>query len=57
MAISILKNESIRESTAIVIARKVWNELGSSDIRDALKVGRLTHNLQDIESLIRMMKT
>jgi hypothetical protein len=24
---------------------------------DALKVGRLAHNLQDIESVIRMMKT
>jgi replication-associated recombination protein RarA len=57
IAVSLLKKENIGESTAVFIANSVWNELGSRDIRDALKVGQLARNPQDILSVIKIMKT
>jgi hypothetical protein len=39
-----------------VIATKVWNELGSRDIRDVIKVARLATNAEDIPFVISMLK-
>jgi replication-associated recombination protein RarA len=52
-----LTKESVDKVTAIDIAEKVWNELDSRDIRDALKVGRLASNIQEAGSIIGMMKS
>lgn len=51
-----LKKENLDEMTAIYIAEKVWNELNSSDVRDAVKVGRLARNIQEVPFLVKMMK-
>lgn len=40
-----LARENVDECIARVIAEKVWNELGSKDIRDVIKVGRLSTNI------------
>ena len=34
---------------------KVWNELGSRDIRDVIKVARLATNAKDIPFVIKML--
>jgi replication-associated recombination protein RarA len=56
IAVAKLSKEKIDRYTAIFVAKKVWYELGSNDIRDVLKVGRLTENPADIESIVRIMK-
>jgi hypothetical protein len=33
------------------IAKKVWYELDSRDVRDVLKVGRLSDNFADVEPI------
>jgi hypothetical protein len=40
---------------ARVIAEKVWNELGSKDIRDVIKVGRLANSIDEIPFVVRML--
>jgi hypothetical protein len=52
-----LKKENVDEMTAIDTAEKVWDELGSNDVRDAVKVGRLATNLQEVSFVVRMMKS
>jgi Holliday junction DNA helicase RuvB len=56
LAVSRLGKENIDKFTAMFIAKKVWHELGSKDVRDVLKVARLTDNFADVESIIRIMK-
>ena len=41
----------------MIIAQKVWCELGSKDIRDTLKVGRLANNIQEAENIVRIMRS
>jgi Holliday junction DNA helicase RuvB len=56
IAVAKLANEKTDKYTATLIATKVWNELSSKDVRDVLKVGRLTETYADVESIIRIMK-
>jgi holliday junction DNA helicase RuvB len=51
-----LKKEYVNERIARVIATKVWNELGSRDIRDVIKVARLATNAEDIPFVVSMLK-
>lgn len=55
IAAVILKREDIDGITAIDIAEKVWNELGSRDIRDTIKVARLCGN-DKVHSIISALK-
>jgi hypothetical protein len=34
---------------------KVWNELGSSDVRDVVKVARLASTIEEIPFVLRML--
>ncbi len=56
IAVSRLTKEKVDKQVASVIAEKVWNELESKDIRDVVKVARLTETVEDIPFIIRMMK-
>ena len=56
IAVTKLAKEKIDKYTATFIAKKVWHELGSQDVRDVLKVGRLTDTFADVESIVRIMK-
>jgi Holliday junction resolvasome RuvABC ATP-dependent DNA helicase subunit len=38
IAVSTLKKEKVDDESALFIAEKVWNDLGSKDIRDVVKV-------------------
>jgi Holliday junction DNA helicase RuvB len=51
-----LTKEGKDKRTAVAIAHEVWSELGSKDIRDVMKIGRLVDNNLDILILIKMMK-
>ena len=57
IAIFRLQKEKVDENIANTIAEKIWNELGSKDIRDAIKVARLVSNEKEIFRIISMMKT
>src|SRR6266498_3102100 len=46
IAVSRLEKENIDKFTAMFIAKKVWHELGSNDVRDVIKVGRLASDSQ-----------
>ena len=46
------EKENVDSKTAVYITEKIWNELGSNNIRDAVKVGRLVHSFEDISSII-----
>ena len=52
-----LTEERVAEELAINITEKVWNELGSKDIRDVIKVGRLANDIQEVSLIVSMMKT
>ena len=56
IALTRLRKEDIGESLARIIAEKVWNELGSKDIRDVIKVGRLASSSKDVSFIIKMLK-
>ena len=56
IAVTRVKIENIHESIARVIAEKVWNELGSKDIRDVIKVARLASNEKEIPFVVKMLK-
>jgi Holliday junction DNA helicase RuvB len=55
IAVSRLRKEDIGESLATVIADKVWNELGSKDIRDVVKVGRLASSSEEVSFVVKML--
>ena len=54
IAIAKLEKENIDRHLAQIIIEKVWSH--SRDIRDAIKVGRLVRNEQEVSLLITMMK-
>ena len=56
--ISIIKlaRENVNECTARDIAHKVWKELGSRDIRDVIKVGRLASCNEEVSFVVKMLK-
>ena len=56
IAIRRLAEEKVNTHLAIIIAEKVWTELGSRDIRDVIKVGRLTNDSREVSFIIRMLK-
>jgi MoxR-like ATPase len=56
IAVSRLATENVEEYIAVTIAEKVWNELESKDIRNVVKVARLTKGFDDVPFIIRMMK-
>jgi len=56
VAVSKLGKENIDIYTAAFIAKKVWHELGSKDIRDVIKIGRLTSNIQEVPFIVTVLK-
>jgi len=56
IAVTRLTKEDVDESIATHIAEKVWNELGSKDIRDVIKVGRLASSSEEVTFVVKMLK-
>jgi len=56
IAISRLTKEKVGKDVASVIAERVWSELGSRDIRDVVKVGRLASSIQVVSYIVGVMK-
>jgi hypothetical protein len=56
IAVTRLRKEKVDKYIAAVIAEKVWNELGSRDIRDVIKIGRLTSNIQEAPFIVAILK-
>jgi Holliday junction DNA helicase RuvB len=55
IAIMRLGKEDINEATARIIAKSVWYKLSSRDIRDVVKVGRLTKSIHDINFVVNIL--
>ncbi len=55
IAVSRLGKENIDKFTAMFIAKKVWHELGSKDVRDVIKVARLASSIEEIPFVVRML--
>ena len=56
IAVTKLGQENVGVNNAKVIAEQVWNELGSKDIRDVIKVARLVNTPEEAYSIISLMK-
>jgi ATP-dependent Lon protease len=56
IAVSRLAKENVDKYFAGTIAEKVWNELHSSDIRDVVKIGRLSNSTEDVSFVVGVMK-
>jgi holliday junction DNA helicase RuvB len=56
IAVFRLKQEKVDGELALIIAQKVWHEFGSNDIRDAIKIGRLSTSIEDACSIVKIMK-
>lgn len=56
IAVARLQKGKVDENIAITIAEKVWSELGSKDIRDVIKVGRLASSSEDVSFVVKMLK-
>ena len=56
IAVTRLAKENVDKCTASVIAKKVWNELDSRDIRDVIKVARLTGSIQEVSFVVKMLR-
>jgi hypothetical protein len=55
IAVARLTKEKVDKQVASVITEKVWNELGSTDIRDVIKIGRLASSSEDVSFIIKML--
>ena len=55
ISIGILAKENVNKQLADTISEKVWNELDSKDIRDVIKVSRLSDN-NEVSFAVSMMK-
>jgi Holliday junction DNA helicase RuvB len=56
IAVSRLGKEKIDIYTAAFIAKKVWHELGSRDVRNVIKVARLVDNIEDVSLVVKILK-
>jgi len=56
ISVARLRDENVDRILAVTIAEKVWTELGSKDVRDLVKVARLTKGFDEVPFIIRMMK-
>jgi MoxR-like ATPase len=56
ISVEILAKENVNKQLAATIAEKVWNELDSKDIRDVIKVSRLSDNNEEVAFAVSMMK-
>ena len=52
----LLKECSLEQSCSELIAFKVWHDLKSRDIRDCIKIGRLSKDIEDINVIVSILK-
>ena len=52
----LLKECNLEQNCSELIAYKVWNELKSRDIRDCIKIGRLSKDIVDINLITNTLK-
>jgi len=51
----LIKREGAEELLAGYIAKKVWNELDSGDIRDAIRISRLAKAEQEVDVIVKAL--
>lgn len=55
IAISRLAKENVKEKLVRFISEKIWYELGSKDIREVIKVARLSNSIEEASFVVRML--
>ena len=56
VSVGVLTKEKVDKRLAAIITQKVWSELNSKDIRDVVKIGRLSDNEEGVSFAIKMIK-
>lgn len=56
VSVGVLTKEKVDKRLAAIISQKVWSELNSKDIRDVVKIGRLSDNEEGVSFAIKMIK-
>ncbi len=56
IAVTKLRLENVGVNSARFIAEKVWSELGAKDIRDVIKISRLSRSSEDVSFVVKMLK-
>jgi Holliday junction DNA helicase RuvB len=55
IAVTVLTHENVDAAMAKVIAKKVWHELGSKDVRDVIKIGRLSGSIHEVQYVVNIL--
>ena len=56
ISITRLARENVNKCIARIIAEKVWNVLGSKDIRDVIKVARLASSSEEVSFVVKILR-
>jgi holliday junction DNA helicase RuvB len=52
-----MTNEGIDYSVASEIVERMWHKLGSTDLRDVVKVARMARNIDEVIWIVETMRT
>ncbi|MDQ6722796.1 MAG: ATP-binding protein [Thermoproteota archaeon] len=52
----LIKECNLESNVSIQIAHLVWNKLKSRDIRDCIKIGRLSKNIEDVNLIVNTLR-
>jgi Holliday junction DNA helicase RuvB len=56
ISVNILSHEGVPSEIAGTVANEVWFNLRSKDIRDCMKIGRLSKNKEDVNWIVQTLK-
>ena len=56
ISVNILSHEGVPSEIACTVAHEVWYNLRSKDIRDCIKIGRLSKNKEDVNWIVQTLK-
>ena len=56
ISVNILSHEGVPSEIAGTVAHEVWFNLRSKDIRDCMKIGRLSKNKEDVNWIVQTLK-
>jgi Holliday junction DNA helicase RuvB len=57
LAVRKLTNEKVDENIVSLIAEKVWQDLGSKNIRDVIKISRLANNAKEVSFIVDILSS
>jgi Holliday junction DNA helicase RuvB len=52
----LIKQHNVKEGIAKATAHMVWNKMGSRNIRDCVRIGRMAKSVQDVDFIIDTLR-